>query len=71
MDRRQFLTLAGSAFAAAVLLPKVPTPEHRQAPPGNSGLQAAKVYCGSSVNANGRFRHYLVNGRRITERVMA
>ena len=71
MDRRQFLTLAGSAFAAAVLLPGASTTEHRPSPPAAGGIRTAKVYCGSSVNASGRFRHYLVNGRRITERVAA
>ena len=71
MDRRQFLTLAGSALAAAVFLPVAPPTEPRQPPPSVSGdMRTAKVYCGSSVNANGRFRHYLVNGRRVTERVL-
>ena len=75
MDRRNFLTLAGSTLAAALLSPRLlmpaGTPEQRQPPPARAGGLGARVYCGNSVNARGRFRHYLVNGRRITERVTA
>ena len=70
MDRRQFLTIAALA-SAAVFLPELSLPEHRQSSPAASALAPTKVYCGSSVNANGRFRHYLVDGQRVTEKATA